>query len=145
MSVPATFGEMLEDRRIHVIDGAMGTVLYSRGVFVNVCYDALVLDEPDMVRRVHADYVRAGAELLETNTFGANPIKLSAHGLDERTVQNNRHAAKLAMGGAAGRALVLGSIGPLGIGIAAGGASWGVVGESYVGPRVDGVRAQTPG
>jgi homocysteine S-methyltransferase len=139
VSVPRTFREMLEDRRIHVIDGAMGTVLYSRGVFVNVCYDALVLDEPDMVRRVHADYVRAGAELLETNTFGANPIKLSAHGLEERTVEINRAAAKLALDAAGGRALVLGSIGPLGIRIEPWGPTSGDEAETYFGPQVDGL------
>ena len=72
---------LLEDAAAHLVDGAMGTVLYDRGVFVNVCYDALVLDQPELVEGIHREYVDAGAEILETNTFGANPVKLSAHGL----------------------------------------------------------------
>jgi len=107
--------EVLEDRHVHVIDGAMGTVLYQRGVFVNVCYDELNLSQPDIVLGVHADYVRAGAELIETNTFGANPIKLSAFGLDSRTEEINEAAARLARRAAGDRACVLGAIGPLGI------------------------------
>ena len=69
--------EWIEDGLIHVLDGAMGTVLYSRGVFVNVCYDELNLTEADLVLGVHADYLRAGAEILQTNRFGSNPVKLS--------------------------------------------------------------------
>ena len=106
---------LLEDGRAHLVDGAMGTVLYDRGVFVNVCYDALSVDRPDLVRRIHLDYVQAGAELLETNTFGANPVKLSAHGLEDRTEELNRAAAELALDAAAGRAYVLGAVGPLGV------------------------------
>jgi len=107
--------EAIEGRGVHVIDGAMGTVLYQRGVFVNVCYDELNLSEPDIVLGVHADYVRAGAELIETNTFGANPIKLSAFGLEDRTEEINEAAARLARRAAGDRASVLGAIGPLGI------------------------------
>ncbi len=106
---------MLEDGRLHVVDGAMGTLLYSRGVFVNVCYDALVLEEPEMVRGIHEEYVAAGAEILETNTFGANPVKLSSFGLDQRTEEINLAAARLAAEAAAGRARVLGAVGPLGV------------------------------
>ena len=102
-------------QRVHVLDGAMGTMLYSRGVFVNVCYDELNLTQPALVQEVHEAYVRAGAEILETNTFGANPVKLSAFGLDERTEEINRAAAALARRAARGRALVVGAIGPLGI------------------------------
>ncbi len=105
----------LEDDRIHVLDGAMGTVLYDRGVFVNVCYDALALEEPDLVRTIHREYVEAGAEILETNTFGANPVKLSAYGLEDRTEEINRAAAKLALEAAGDRAFVVGAVGPLGV------------------------------
>ena len=70
--------DLIADGRVHVLDGAMGTVLYSRGFFVNVCYDELNLKEPGVVRGVHEEYIRAGAEIIETNTFGANPVKLSA-------------------------------------------------------------------
>ncbi|MFV1986856.1 MAG: bifunctional homocysteine S-methyltransferase/methylenetetrahydrofolate reductase [Gemmatimonadota bacterium] len=107
--------DLLGDGGIHVMDGAMGTVLYQRGVFVNVCYDELCLTQPDVVLGVHADYVRAGAELIETNTFGANPIKLSAFGLDGRTEEINESAADLARKAGGDRAAVLGAIGPLGI------------------------------
>jgi methionine synthase I (cobalamin-dependent)/5,10-methylenetetrahydrofolate reductase len=110
-----TLRELIEDRRVHVLDGAMGTMLYSRGVFVNVCYDELNLSQPALVREVHEAYVQAGAEILETNTFGANPVKLSSHGLDEETEAINRAAVAIARRAASRRALVVGAIGPLGI------------------------------
>ncbi|MGE0354461.1 MAG: bifunctional homocysteine S-methyltransferase/methylenetetrahydrofolate reductase [Gemmatimonadales bacterium] len=106
---------LLADGRVHVFDGAMGTMLYGRGIFVNVCYDELNLREPDLVREIHAAYVRAGAELLETNTFGANPVKLAHYGLADETERINAAAVRLAREAAGGRALVLGAIGPLGI------------------------------
>jgi methionine synthase I (cobalamin-dependent)/5,10-methylenetetrahydrofolate reductase len=107
--------DLITDHQVHVLDGAMGTMLYSRGVFVNVCYDELTLKQPALVQEVHELYVRAGAEILETNTFGANPVKLSGFGLEERTEEINRAAAVLAHRAARGRALVVGAIGPLGI------------------------------
>src|ERR671912_343805 len=100
--------DLIGDKRVHVLDGAMGTVLYSRGVFVNVCYDELSLARPELVQTVHREYVSAGAEVIETNTFGANPAKLSSYGLDDRTEELNREAARLARRAAAGRALVAG-------------------------------------
>jgi methionine synthase I (cobalamin-dependent)/5,10-methylenetetrahydrofolate reductase len=110
-----TLRDLISDHQVHVLDGAMGTMLYSRGVFVNVCYDELTLKQPALVQEVHELYVRAGAEILETNTFGANPVKLSAFGLEERTEEINRAAAELAHRAARGRALVVGAVGPLGI------------------------------
>jgi methionine synthase I (cobalamin-dependent)/5,10-methylenetetrahydrofolate reductase len=107
--------DLLTDSGVHVLDGAMGTMLYSRGVFVNVCYDELTLKQPGLVQEVHEAYVRAGAEIIETNTFGANPVKLSGFGLEERTEEINRAAAGLAHRAARGRALVVGAVGPLGI------------------------------
>lgn len=107
--------ELLEDGRVHVFDGAMGTLLYSRGIFVNVCYDELNLSRPELVEGIHAEYVEAGAEILETNTFGANPVKLSSYSLDDRTEEINRIAAELAVRAAGGVAKVAGAIGPLGI------------------------------
>ncbi|MDX1579112.1 MAG: homocysteine S-methyltransferase family protein, partial [Gemmatimonadota bacterium] len=115
MSGTERLREMIGDGRVHLMDGAVGTELYKRGVFVNVCYDELNLTEPDLVLSVHADYIRAGSELIETNTFGANPVKLSSFGLEERTEEINETAAGLAVRAANGRAVVLGSIGPLGI------------------------------
>ena len=107
--------DLIADSRVHVVDGAMGTVLYGRGVFVNVCYDELSLRQPDLVRDIHREYVRAGAELLETNTFGANPLKLATYGLAGETERINAEAARLAREAAGERAAVLGAIGPLGI------------------------------
>src|SRR3954466_5308609 len=110
-----TLRDLIGDGRVHVLDGAMGTMLYSRGVFVNVSYDELNLSQPGLVREVHEAYVHAGAEILETNTFGANPVKLSSHGLEEQTELINRSAVALARQAAGQRALVVGAIGPLGI------------------------------
>jgi homocysteine S-methyltransferase len=93
----------------------MGTMLYERGVFLNVCYDELNLRQPELVRAIHREYVDAGAELLETNTFGANPVKLAGYGLADATERVNAAAARLAREAAGGRALVLGAIGPLGL------------------------------
>ncbi len=97
-----------------VADGAMGTMLYARGVFINRCFDELNLSSPDLVRGVHAEYLEAGAELLETNTFGAHRLKLGPHGLEGQVVKINREGARLARQAAQGRAWVAGSIGPLG-------------------------------
>ena len=107
--------QLIQDGRVHVLDGAMGTELYARGVFVNVSYDGLNLETPDIVEAIHRDYVASGAEILETNTFGANPVKLSSHGLADRTEEINRVAVELARRAANGRAAVAGAVGPLGI------------------------------
>jgi homocysteine S-methyltransferase len=109
-----TLRDLLADGRVHVFDGAMGTQLYSKGVFVNVCYDELNLKQPNLVRDVHREYVKAGAEVLETNTFGANPVKLSAFGLADQTEAINQAAATIAREAGDGVS-VLGAIGPLGI------------------------------
>jgi homocysteine S-methyltransferase len=93
----------------------MGTLLYSRGVFVNVCYDELNLSRPELVRGIHQEYAAAGAEIVETNTFGANPLKLSSYGLEPRTEEINAAAARLAREAVRGRSAVAGAIGPLGI------------------------------
>ncbi len=107
--------DLLADERVHVFDGAMGTLLYSRGVFVNVCYDELNLSRPELVEGIHQEYVAAGAEILETNTFGANPVKLSSYGLETRTEEINEVAARLARKAAGTDVAVAGAIGPLGI------------------------------
>ncbi|HSR14675.1 MAG TPA: bifunctional homocysteine S-methyltransferase/methylenetetrahydrofolate reductase, partial [Gemmatimonadales bacterium] len=106
---------LLADDRVHVVDGAMGTMLYARGAYLNVCYDELNLKEPGLIRDIHRAYVKAGAELIETNTFGANPRKLAQHGLADETEAINRAAAELAREAAGTRAFVLGAIGPLGV------------------------------
>ena len=111
----STLRKLIDDGRVHVMDGAMGTELYASGVFVNVSYDGLNLETPDVVENVHRNYVNAGAEVIETNTFGANPVKLSSYGLADRTEEINHAAVELALRAAQGRALVVGAIGPLGI------------------------------
>ena len=93
----------------------MGTLLYSRGVFLNVCYDELAIRQPDLVRDIHREYVKAGAEVLETNTFGANPVKLAHYGLADDTERINQAAAALARDAAGTRVSVVGAIGPLGV------------------------------
>jgi homocysteine S-methyltransferase len=106
---------LIADGRAHVFDGAMGTMLYSKGVFINVCYDELNLKQPRIVQDVHRAYLKAGCEILETNTFGANAVKLAHYGLADETFEINKRAAELAVEAAAGRACVVGAIGPLGI------------------------------
>jgi homocysteine S-methyltransferase len=97
-----------------ICDGAVGTMLYARGVFLNRCFDELNLSSPDLVRSVHEEYVEAGAEVIETNTFGAHRFKLGPHGLDAQVRKINREGARVAREAAAGRALVAGSMGPVG-------------------------------
>src|SRR5881409_1886105 len=113
--MPINLRDLLADGKVHVLDGAMGTMLYSKGFFLNVCYDELNLKQPKLVQEVHEAYVRAGAEILETNTFGANPVKLGSFGLAEETEKINRAAAELARQASGGRSSVVGAIGPLGV------------------------------
>jgi methionine synthase / methylenetetrahydrofolate reductase(NADPH) len=103
-------------------DGAMGTMLYARGVFINRCYDELNLSQPEMVREVHAEYLQAGAEVVETNTFGANRFRLEHHGFEDKVREINVAGVKLARECVerirekqASDAFVAGSIGPLGV------------------------------
>ena len=103
------------DERVLVCDGAMGTMLYARGVFINRSFDALNLAQPDLVGEVHREYLRAGADVIESNTFGANRVKLAAFGLSDRLHEINRTGAQIARGAARDRAWVAGAIGPLGI------------------------------
>jgi len=103
------------DERVLVCDGAMGTQLYAKGVFINRCFESLNLSHPEMVGSVHAEYIRAGADIIETNTFGANRIKLRSFGLSEKVAAINEAGARLARKAANGRAYVAGAIGPLGI------------------------------
>ena len=102
-------------------DGAMGTSLYARGIFINRCYDELNLSQPDLVRTVHDEYLQAGAEIIETNTFGANALRLQRYGLADRVMDINCAGAVIARKAVAQRAdkqssqaWVAGSIGPLG-------------------------------
>ncbi len=103
------------DERVLVCDGAMGTMLYVQGVFINRSFDSLNLSDPARVLAVHHAYAQSGADVIETNTFGANRIKLRAFGLAERLHEVNQAGVRLARDGAGGSAYVAGAIGPLGI------------------------------
>ncbi|HTS24478.1 MAG TPA: bifunctional homocysteine S-methyltransferase/methylenetetrahydrofolate reductase [Bryobacteraceae bacterium] len=102
-------------RRVLVADGAMGTMLYSRGVFINRCFDELNVAQPDMVRQIHQEYVKAGAEILETNTFGASRPRLGAFGVAEKLRDINLAGVRLAREAAKDGPFVAGAVGPLGI------------------------------
>ncbi len=100
--------------KIIVADGAMGTMLYAKGIFINRCFDELNLSAPQLVREIHHEYVRAGAEIIETNTFGGNRVRLGAFGFAEKLNAINEAGVKLAREAAGERAFVAGAIGPLG-------------------------------
>ncbi|HWF90490.1 MAG TPA: bifunctional homocysteine S-methyltransferase/methylenetetrahydrofolate reductase [Pyrinomonadaceae bacterium] len=109
------FREILSSDRILVFDGAMGTMLYAKGVYINRCYDELNLSSPDLVREIHTEYIRAGADIIETNTFGATAYKLQQYGLEANMHEINAIAAKVAREAAGDRAYVAGALGPLGL------------------------------
>ena len=106
---------LVDPEQVVIADGAMGTMLYAKGVFINQCYDELNVRQPELVRGIHDDYVRAGAELLETNSFGASRPKLQHYGLEAHVYEFNLSAAQLARAAAGDRALVAGAVGPLGL------------------------------
>jgi homocysteine S-methyltransferase len=116
-TIAAALARLVDPQSLVLFDGAMGTMLYSRGVFINQCYDELNLRAPDLVRDVHRAYVKSGAEVLETNSFGANRLKLSQFGLAAQTRELNQRAAELAREAAEEGAdvLVAGAVGPLGV------------------------------
>ena len=109
------FRNLLESDHITVFDGAMGTMLYAKGVYINRSYDELNLSNPDLVREVHEEYVRAGAEVLETNTFGATAHNLQQYGLEGNLRDINIAAARIARQAANERCYVAGAVGPLGL------------------------------
>ena len=112
------------EQRVLVCDGAMGTMLYAKGIFLNRSFDELNLTQPDLVAEVHQAYVRAGADVIETNTFGANRIKLGAFALGDKVHSINFQGARIARHAARDHAYVAGAIGPLGIRI----EPWGKTG-----------------
>src|SRR6204780_4695103 len=96
-------------------DGAMGTLLYAKGIFINRCYDELNLSQPELIRGVHHDYLQAGAEIIETNTFGGNSFRLARHSLADKVHAINFSGAPLARAAAKSFDVwVAGSVGPLG-------------------------------
>jgi len=115
------FADIFAQRPV-LADGAMGTVLYARGIFINRCYDELNLSDPGLILSIHEEYLQAGAEILETNTFGANRFRLARHGLAGKVAEINTAGVRMARQAVehlkdkqAGDAWVGGSIGPLGV------------------------------
>ena len=109
-----SFLEALADR-VLVCDGAMGTMLYAQGVFVNQSFDALNVSRPELVEDIHRAYRDAGADVLETNTFGANRPKLESFGLGDQLTELNLAGVQIARRAAGSAAFVAGAIGPLGV------------------------------
>ncbi|QYO65785.1 bifunctional homocysteine S-methyltransferase/methylenetetrahydrofolate reductase [Leptolyngbya sp. 7M] len=109
------FRELIDSGGIFVFDGAMGTRLYDKGIYINRSYDELNLTNPDLVREVHEEYIRAGSDVIETNSFGATRHKLQTYGLEDKVREINTAAASIARKAANDNAYVAGAIGPLGI------------------------------
>jgi homocysteine S-methyltransferase len=112
------FHEFIREDRVRVFDGAMGTMLYARGVYINRCFDEINLSNPELVLAIHREYVRAGAEIIETNTYGASRLKLASQGLDDKLVEINVAATRLARQAASaarGEVFVAGAISTLGV------------------------------
>ena len=107
--------DRLSKNEVIVFDGGTGTYLYEKGIYINTCFDELNLTNPDIVAEVHRDYAAAGADVIETNTFGANRFKLAPHGLEQKVHEVNLRGAQIAKGVAGDHALVAGSVGPLGV------------------------------
>jgi methionine synthase I (cobalamin-dependent)/5,10-methylenetetrahydrofolate reductase len=110
---------LLEQLKVRPLlcDGAMGTLLYARGVTYETCFDELNLTQPELIQRVHEDYINAGAQIIETNTFGANRAKLAAHNLGGRVREINMRAANLAKEAreiVGQSVLIAGAVGPTG-------------------------------
>ena len=107
-----SFKERLQSEII-VFDGGTGTYLYDKGVYINRCFEELNLTNPELVIELHRDYINAGADVIETNTFGANKFALAPHGLESKVYEMNYKGAQLAKSVAKDSALVAGSVGPL--------------------------------
>jgi len=113
--MPADFLARLKAAPV-LCDGAMGTLLYSKGIFINRCYDELNVSQPDLIRGIHHEYLQAGAEVIETNTFGGNAVRLERHGLRDKVHDINFHGERLAKEAAKSfDSWVAGAVGPLGI------------------------------
>jgi methionine synthase I (cobalamin-dependent)/5,10-methylenetetrahydrofolate reductase len=115
------FADIFASRPV-LADGAMGTVLYARGIFINRCYDELNISDPGLILAVHEEYLQAGAEILESNTFGANRFRLGRHGLGSKVAEINAAGVRIARQAVdhlkekqAGEAWVAGTVGPLGV------------------------------
>ncbi len=108
------FEDYLKDNLV-LLDGAMGSLIYEKGVFIDKCYDELNLSRPDLIGSIHEEYVRAGARVIETNTYGANRFKLKSHNLLDQMEEINREGVRLAREAAGDEVYVAGSMGPSGL------------------------------
>src|SRR5262245_44235 len=111
---PGAFREALRAGGL-VFDGAMGSSLYERGNLYTACYEEMNVSRPEVVAQIHRGYVEAGAEVIETNTFGANRFRLARHGFEGRVREINEAGVKLAREAAGARAFVVASVGPTGL------------------------------
>jgi len=109
-----SFKEYIDDNLV-LLDGAMGSLIYEKGVFIDKCYDELNLSRPDLIRSIHEEYIHAGARVIETNTYGANRFKLKSHNLLDQLEQINSAGVHLALEAAGENAYVAGSMGPPGV------------------------------
>ncbi len=109
------FRDLIESDHVYVFDGAMGTRLYDKGIYINRSYDELNITAPDLVHEVHSEYVAAGADIIETNSFGATRHNLQTYGLESRLREINKAAARIARQAAGEKIFVAGAIGPLGL------------------------------
>ncbi|MGB2752881.1 MAG: homocysteine S-methyltransferase family protein, partial [Pyrinomonadaceae bacterium] len=109
------FRDLLESDSVYVFDGAVGTRLYDKGVYINRSYDELNITNPDLVREVHEEYIAAGADIIETNSFGATRHHLQSYGLESKLKEINIAAVRIAREAAGDKVYVAGAIGPLGL------------------------------
>jgi len=114
LGIEKKFIESVQER-VLLCDGAMGTMLYNKGIYLNLCFDELNLTNPEIVKEVHGEYIRSGADIIETNTFGANRYKLKKFGLEGKVREINLAGAAVAREEAGKDIFVAGSIGPLGL------------------------------
>ena len=107
------FRDLLNSDGVYVFDGAIGTRFYDKGIYINRSYDELNLTAPDLVREVHAEYVKAGADIIETNTFGATRNRLLQYSLEGKLREINIAGARIAREAAGENVFVAGAVGPL--------------------------------
>lgn len=112
------FRDFIQADRVRVFDGAMGTMIYSKGVYINRSYDELNLSTPDLIANIHREYIKAGAEIIETNTYGASRLRLAKQGLDDKLAEINAAAVKLARNAAESAkhdVFIAGALSPIGV------------------------------
>ena len=115
MSSRTPFKDVIGNKQALLFDGATGTELYNRGMFINRCFEDANLNNPSLVKELHADYVKAGAQVISTNSWGANSFKLRGHNLNDKTYEINKRAAEIAREVIEDDGYVAGSVGPLGV------------------------------